>query len=182
MSMAVESARIGALVVVLLLVALCACDRPDATPASEATHESIVQGIDARRASLAVVTGTDTIGETQSRFEVYSDPEGVVLIEEELSGGDYGTARARFYFGNNQLVHYVEEAQRRRVDPENPNRLVPVRLTVSFDRRGQVLASSKTVDGTPQSVADFETKSPRVRAERLIALARRSDPPDVESE
>ncbi len=181
MNTAGERARIGALVA-LVLVAVCACEREDATPSDVTTHASIVQGIDARRASLDVLTGTDTVGETQSRFQVYSDSEGVVLIEEELSGGDYGTARARFYFRNNQLVHYVEESQRRRVDAENPARLVPVRLTVSFDRKGQVLATSKTADGTPQSVAEFETTGPGVRAERLIALARRSGSPEVETE
>ena len=163
---------------VVTLGALAACGRPEAQPPQANRPDSNVATavlspaeaaaalearIEARRGSLVRKPGNTVAGDAVSQWTAFYAGDALLLIDDSVSLGSYGSARVRFYFDEGRLRLYREEARRARA---RGARLVTTRIV--FDDAGAVAASNYQVDGRDAELPTSKIDEARSRSADLL--------------
>jgi uncharacterized lipoprotein YbaY len=122
---------------------------------------------DAAADARAVITGRLDLGDTSATFRATIAGDAVEHIDEEFDLGDYGDGRASYDFEGARLTGYQESSKKRLVDPAKPEALVEISTTLDFDANGELVRSTKTMDGAPVEVSAADVASARNRADLL---------------
>jgi hypothetical protein len=119
--------------------------------------------IEARRGSLVRKPGNTVAGDAVSQWTAFYAGDALLLIDDSVSLGSYGSARVRFYFDEGRLRLYREEA--RRVGARGA-RLLTTRIV--FDDAGAVAASTYQVDGRDGELPASKIDEARSRSADLL--------------
>ena len=165
---------------VVALGALAACGRPEAQPPQTNRPDSNVATavlspaeaaaalearIEARRGSLVRKPGNTVAGDAVSQWTAFYAGDALLLIDDSVSLGSFGSARVRFYFDEGRLRLYREEARRARAGSRGA-RLVTTRIV--FDDAGAVAASAYQVDGRDAELPTSKIDEARSRSADLL--------------
>ena len=163
---------------VVALGALAACGRPEAQPPQTNRLDSNVATavlppteaaaalearIEARRGSLVRKPGNTVAGDAVSQWTAFYAGDALLLIDDSVSLGSFGSARVRFYFDEGRLRLYREEARR---TGARGARLVTTRIV--FDDAGVVAASTYQVDGRDAELPTSKIDEARSRSADLL--------------
>ena len=163
---------------VVALGALAACGRPEAQPPQTNRLDSNVATavlppteaaaalearIEARRGSLVRKPGNTVAGDAVSQWTAFYAGDALLLIDDSVSLGSFGSARVRFYFDEGRLRLYREEARRAGA---RGARLVTTRIV--FDDAGTVAASTYQVDGRDAELPTSKIDEARSRSADLL--------------
>jgi hypothetical protein len=119
--------------------------------------------IEARRGSLVRKPGNTVAGDAVSQWTAFYAGDVLLLIDDSVSLGSYGSARVRFYFDEGRLRLYREEARRAGA---RGARLVTTRIV--FDDAGAVAASTYQVDGRDAELPTSKIDEARSRSADLL--------------
>jgi membrane-bound inhibitor of C-type lysozyme len=147
---------------VCLLVMACR-PSPDQQPVSDSTPEAEIE-IDITSTSREV-RGWWDLGDSFGPFTAYFEADELVRITEDLGHGDYGNSKAEYGYRNGKLATYTQASRLRLMDPDRPQRLVPVSFELEFDPDGNLITSYKRVEG-------IETALDPLDEDRILGHAR----------
>ena len=167
---------------VVALGALAACGRPEAHPPQASRPDSIrvpaavspsdaasalEARIEARRGGLVRKPGSTVAGDAVSQWTAFYDGDALLLIDDSVSLGDYGSSRVRFYFDAGRLRAYREEG--RRADAASGEKgMREISTRIVFDAAGAVAASTYQVNGRDAPLPAAKVEEARNRSGDLL--------------
>jgi hypothetical protein len=92
----------------------------------------------------------------------------VVLIEEKMTTTDNSISTNRYYFDNGSLFLFQDDGRWLELNPPNPLVTKNVRRNMAFTPTGKLITASKTIDGSPAVVGEYEAVAVLARAQQLL--------------
>jgi hypothetical protein len=171
-----------AAILVLCCLAALACAREEASsqepaavapdrPAPGAPRE-IAVAIDASKPGLRAESRTGTAGGMAAGETRYYVGSTLVLVEEVVGTLDAGGSQTAFYFDDERLVFFRGRGTRTFFVPGGAETKERFDIEIGYDHDGNVVESSKTVDGAPAALEPLDWEAPKVRAGMLLDDAR----------
>ncbi|HYE95338.1 MAG TPA: hypothetical protein VD962_03955 [Rubricoccaceae bacterium] len=151
----------------LISLALAACAGGDDAPAGA---EDRVAEVEAMRDRLRCEVHTWAVGDAESAYDACFDGDALVLIDEAMDLGEYGSGRHVYVFEGGRLAYYREARRQARPGFNGPEE-DSIHVRLAFDERGRVTASEKTIDGTALPVEDIQVEAVRNHAATLQRAA-----------
>ena len=128
----------------LSLVAL-ACG--DSSPRQESAPSAANPAGTASSGTVTRIEGWWETGDSAGPFTAQLRGGDILSVERDLTYGDDGSSRDRFEFDSGRLVRYIQDAELRLIDQEDPTRLVRIVMRVDFDGSGSFVGGEKSIDG-----------------------------------
>ncbi|MCU0648612.1 MAG: hypothetical protein MUF00_11490 [Gemmatimonadaceae bacterium] len=146
----------------------------DAPPSAAREAEAVAvdtAAIDARVASLRMVTGRVDEADEQSAWTAALDGDVLVRVDEERTRTDGARSALRHYFrdGRHRLTREVRIATM--LERNGAPTVDTIVVRCGWDAFGALAAREKTIDGMPGTVQEYEADAYRVRVARLSQLA-----------
>jgi uncharacterized lipoprotein YbaY len=144
---------------------------PADAPPSLAEAETRIELMRRGTRMLDTVTGAYTAGDASVDWTAWVDGAMPVVVDEDVSYGDYGEGAASFYFSGGELFAYRESGRRRVPDLHSGHADQQVELLAVYDE-GAFVEGRKTVNGEPADLQDHEKRGPLLQA---VEVKRRID-------
>lgn len=142
-----------------------ACGSPAQQPSPDSTEG--VAATSETPSAQREIQGWWDLGDSFGPFAAFYEGNTLVRVEETLGHGDYGNTKADYHYQDGKLARYTQESQLRLMDPDNPQRLVPVSFDMVFDPDGVMVTSHKTIDRTPTAFDPLDEDRIRGHARTL---------------
>lgn len=130
----------------------------------ERKARKIVEGL----ASYERVDGKWAQDDAASIFGAYFDRSKLMFIDERLDSNS-GSASSQYYFEDGVLFHFYNKKRMRALDHALKEDVIVVKLF--FDPRGNLIESTKTVNGRDDEIDLDEVSAVMGHAESLLAAA-----------
>lgn len=163
------------------MVCLClfavSCAREEASPgarmdagnaarAAEAARER--DAIAASKAALEVVDATWSLGETASRVKGYYAGSALRLVEEEMTMGEFGSARSSYFYSpKGNLFAYTEDKESQTGARTGNARTERIHLSLLFGDTGSLVQGERTADGQRAELTGLESQGVKLHAREL---------------
>ena len=167
---------------ICLLCASCAREEAAVPPGGDtALAAELLQSRDAlaaRKGTLEAVEAEWDLGDTKSSVTGYYDGAALVLIEETMTMGEFGSARSTYsYSPKGNLFAYTEEKESQSGVRSGNARTEHVQLNLLFEENGSLLTAERTVDGAPSPLTGMEAQGVKMHARELeLSLAEKRAP------
>ena len=145
------------LIAVLLLTA-CGSELPD----NEAGLRTLVTQIESDRGIFTKEEKNWRSGDVSSVFTTFSQNGKVLLIEENMTRGESGLSKNRFYFFNDELFCYREK----RINTDDS----VLEIEVFLNREGKVVAQKQLTDGKSSNVPKYVVPLAKKHGNTLLDL------------
>jgi hypothetical protein len=124
--------------------------------------------VDAGLSGYTLRSQPQVFGDVRSDISIYSSGSQIVLIEEKLTTSDNSIATNRYYFDNGSLFLFQDDGRWLELNPPNPLVTKNVRRNMAFTPTGKLITASKTIDGSPAIVGEYEAVAVLARAQQLL--------------
>lgn len=161
----------------VIILGICGCSRTE-TPASstdnaaEARSAALVQEREALLTKKASFTTTPTkwsLDDTvKSTLVGYYEGDVLRLIEEEMTMGEFGSARSLyFYTDEGTLFAYTEDKESQRGARSGNAVKEKVAVQLLFSPNGTLVGGERKVDGTVSELTGMESQGAKMHAREL---------------
>lgn len=124
--------------------------------------------VDAGLSGYTLRSQPQVFGDVRSDISIYSSGSQVVLVEEKLTTTDNSISTNRYYFDNGKLFLFQDDGRWLELNPPNPLVTKNVRRNMAFTPTGKLITASKTIDGSPAVVGEYEAVAVLARAQQLL--------------
>ncbi len=124
--------------------------------------------VDAGLSGYTLRSQPQVFGDVRSDISIYSSGSQVVLIEEKMTTTDNSISTNRYYFDNGNLFLFQDDGRWLELNPPNPLVTKNVRRNMAFTPTGKLITASKTIDGSPAVVGEYEAVAVLARAQQLL--------------
>lgn len=124
--------------------------------------------VDAGVSGYTLRSQPQVFGDVRSDISIYSSGSQVVLVEEKLTTADNSISTNRYYFDNGKLFLFQDDGRWLELNPPNPLVTKNVRRNMAFTPTGKLITASKTIDGSPAVVGEYEAVAVLARAQQLL--------------
>lgn len=124
--------------------------------------------VDAGLSGYTLRSQPQLFGDVRSDISIYSSGSQIVLIEEKLTTSDNSIATNRYYFDNGRLFLFQDDGRWLELNPPSPLVTKNVRRNMAFTPTGKLITASKTIDGAPAVVGEYEAVAVLARAQQLL--------------
>jgi hypothetical protein len=124
--------------------------------------------VDAGLSGYTLRSQPQVFGDVRSDISIYSSGSQIVLIEEKLTTSDNSISTNRYYFDNGNLFLYQDDGRWLELNPPNPLVTKNVKRNLAFTPTGKLITASKTIDGSPAVVGEYEAVAVLARAQQLL--------------
>lgn len=124
--------------------------------------------LDSSKGGLETMDAEWTLGDTSSRIKAYYAGETLALIEEEMTMGEFGNARSRYFYSpKGSLFAYTEEKESQTGARTGNARTERVQLQLFFADNGSLLQGERSVDGAKAELTGVESQGVKLHAREL---------------
>ncbi|MCG3201657.1 MAG: hypothetical protein NFCOHLIN_01527 [Gammaproteobacteria bacterium] len=124
--------------------------------------------VDAGLSGYTLRSQPQVFGDVRSDISIYSSGSQIVLVEEKLTTSDNSIATNRYYFDNGKLFLFQDDGRWLELNPPSPLVTKNVRRNMAFTPTGKLITASKTIDGAPAIVGEYEAVAVLARAQQLL--------------
>ncbi|MEZ5446161.1 MAG: hypothetical protein R3F45_10340 [Gammaproteobacteria bacterium] len=124
--------------------------------------------VDAGLSGYTLRSQPQVFGDVRSDISMYSSGNQIVLIEEKLTTSDNSISTNRYYFDNGNLFLFQDDGRWLELNPPNPLVTKNVKRNMAFTPTGKLITATKTIDGLPAVVGEYEAVAVVARAQQLL--------------